>query len=112
MNSTISSKLMLGVVALGGLMAVATPASADDYDNHGRDDGTTLRVPYNDTLKGIVIVQGPSIPNDDNHGNNTVVKLLASSATAKRASTVESIAEVSQRRARQAAADELRRLQD
>ena len=37
MNSSKSTKtaLMLGALALGGLVALATPASADDYDNHG-----------------------------------------------------------------------------
>jgi hypothetical protein len=111
MNSTTTSKLMLGVLALGGLVAFATPAAADDYDNYGRDDGNTIRVPYNDTVKGVVIVPGPAPANDDNHGNNTVVK-LQSPTSAKNAPAAESIAEAVQRRARQAAADEARRLRD
>lgn len=107
MKSINKSVFTLGVLALGGMIALAAPASAYD-DNHGRDDDQTVRIPYNDTLVGIAIVADP-FPSlyDDNHGNNTVVQ-LATVPAGKRV-WAESAA---QRSARLAAEEEAQRMRD
>ena len=72
MNSFKSNKsaLMAAVLALGGLVALAAPASADDYDNHGAN--TSVGAVW--APSGVRVVNAPLVGSyDDNHGNNTVV---------------------------------------
>jgi hypothetical protein len=106
MNSFKSTKsvLMLGALALGGLVALAAPASADDYDNHGAS--AIVGQPY--VPSGVRVINVPLAAGsyDDNHGNNTIVVPDRASARAS-----DMVVDAATRRARSAAEDEAKRLQ-
>jgi hypothetical protein len=40
------SALMLSMLAIGGVLALAAPASADDYDNHGVSSAQSQPAPW------------------------------------------------------------------